>query len=129
MNEKDKLQKIIHKYIKERDCQDKFICIICSRTKKPHEFQAAHFYSAGSYPLLRFNEFNINGACRTCNYYDEFQFSKYEVNLKEKYGKELVDELHRLAEESKQVIVKWTSEDLEEIRNYYKNKKIKRFIF
>ena len=59
---KDKLVKLFHKFIRERD-KDK-PCISCGQYTT---LQAGHFYSGGHYSALRFDEDNVHGQCLRCN--------------------------------------------------------------
>ena len=84
------------KFIRERD-KDKR-CISCG-TGSPE--QAGHFYSAGHYPSLEFNEDNVHGQCVHCNYYEHANLILYRINLVKKIGIERVEQLELLAATAK----------------------------
>lgn len=66
-------------------------CVSCGKYRI---LQCGHFYSAGKYPRLRFNENNSAGQCLQCNYYGSMETgSRYRVELERRIGK---DELERL---------------------------------
>ena len=79
-------------YIRERD--GRLPCITC---KQYRYLQAGHFYSAGKYPRLRFNEDNVNGQCIPCNYYGSGDLLNYRNRLIEKIGIERVAALDDVA--------------------------------
>ena len=68
-----------HKYIRRRD-QDK----PCNSCGKYTLLQAGHFYSAGGNPVVRFNEDNVHGQCKKCNYFLSGNLLPYSQNLIEK---------------------------------------------
>lgn len=112
--------KVCHEYIRLRDVNKP--CISCG-TQYKNDFDAGHFYSAGKFSNLKFNEFNINGQCIQCNRFNEGNEANYRINLPERIGLNALDELDFLAAEyKKQSSFKWDKEDLKEIKSYYKNK-------
>lgn len=88
-----KAQVKFNKFIRERDKGQK--CISCGNKS---ELQAGHFYSAGHYSHMRFNEDNTHGQCKSCNYYKSGNLIEYRKNLIKKIGEERVKELDRLSE-------------------------------
>lgn len=89
---KKKAIDIFHAWIRKRD--DGQPCISCGRYVK---LQAGHFYSAGKFNHLRFNEDNVHGQCLKCNYYEQQSDTLYRKNLIEKIGNERVEKLDFLA--------------------------------
>ncbi len=87
------LQKIVNTFIRLRD-KDK-PCVSCD---KPliNKFDAGHFYPAGSYKNLRFNEDNIHGQCVHCNRDKHANLLEYRPRLIKRIGIERVEELDRL---------------------------------
>lgn len=105
----------VNLYIRLRD--EKEPCISCQRTDSKC-WQAGHFISVGSNKSLRFNELNIHKQCKNCNFYGGVDAgTKYRKNLIKKIGIENVEWL-----ESQNKAEKRTREDLEEIKQHYKNK-------
>lgn len=81
-------KKYFNGYIRSRDKDEP--CISCKTAKVEH---AGHFYSAGHYPLLAFNEDNVHGQCMRCNYYLSGNLNLYRVNLEKKIGVDRLKEL------------------------------------
>jgi len=106
---------VFNAYIRERDkdCG----CISCGSFKN---IQAGHFYSAGKYPALRFNEDNCSGQCLADNYYKSGDLLNYRRNLIEKIGLERVEKLDLIAAQSKRQVFKWNRLHLQEIISKYK---------
>ena len=93
---KTKAQKVFNAFIRERD-KDKG-CICCG---KPGELQAGHFYSAGKYNHMRFNEDNVHGQNKGCNYYKSGNLLEYRKELIKKIGLKRVQKLDLLAADRK----------------------------
>ena len=85
-----------HRFIRTRDkyCP----CISCG---KYTTLQAGHFYSAGNHPSAKFNEDNVNGQCKKCNYFLSGNLLPYRENLIKKIGQERVDKITLNVEMSK----------------------------
>jgi hypothetical protein len=103
-----------NKYIRERDKGNP--CICCG---KYGELQAGHFYSAGKYSQLRFNEDNVHGQKMSCNYFLSGNLNEYRLNLIERIGKDRVEDLDRI---SKMRGHRWDRMTLEMKINEYKSK-------
>jgi gamma-glutamylcyclotransferase (GGCT)/AIG2-like uncharacterized protein YtfP len=103
-----------HAYIRKRDAEKP--CISCGRY---HTLQAGHFYSAGNYPALRFDEDNVHGQCKKCNYFLSGNLTEYERNLRMRIGDDRVDQLHFNAAQYKRLGFKWNRFFLEEIIQKY----------
>ncbi len=106
-----------HKYIRARD-KDR-PCISCNQFRT---LQAGHYHPAGTVKMLRFNEFNINGECKSCNYFSGDHLIIYRKNLIKKFGLEKVDELDMIAAYNKRVSEKWEKIEIIEIIERYKQK-------
>ena len=104
-----------NKFIRERDKD--MPCISCGEYR---ELQAGHFYSGGHYPSLKFNEDNVHGQCKRCNYFLSGNLTEYEKNLRERIGDERVERLHFLAGYYKRTTYKWDRFFLMETINKYK---------
>ena len=75
-------------FIRKRDKKE--LCICCKSAKVE---QAGHFYSAGHYNHLRFNEDNVHGCCIKCNYFLSGNLGEYRKNLEIKIGKKRLEHL------------------------------------
>lgn len=93
---KKKAQIKFNAYIRKRD-SDKY-CISCQRAKVE---QAGHFYSAGHFNQLRYNELNTHGQCVRCNYFLSGNLSEYRRHLEKRIGKDNLEILDELAEQTK----------------------------
>lgn len=93
---KVKAQTVFNAWIRKRD--EGQPCISCG-TGSPN--QAGHFYSAGHYSALRFNEDNCHLQCVKCNYFLSGNLNQYRLNLEKKIGKERLQSLDDLAAQSK----------------------------
>lgn len=110
-------QKAFNAYIRHRDRFEP--CINCNQFRT---LQAGHFFSAGKYPNLRFNEDNVHGECKACNYYkSESHAYKYRPNLINKIGQERFDKIELLAT-SYNPPFKWNRWVLIELIEYYKDR-------
>ena len=97
---KKKAQVAFNKFIRERDRDEP--CISCGKARVE---QAGHFYSAGHHNALRFNEDNVHGQCKRCNYFLSGNLIGYAKGLDKKIGKERAQALDMLA--SSQRVCKW----------------------
>lgn len=86
------LQVVFNKYIRLRD-QNK-PCISCGTPLKG-KFDAGHFYPAGSYKNLRFNEDNVHAQCVHCNQHKHGALNEYALKLPERIGQERFDKLNK----------------------------------
>jgi len=95
---KAKVQKVFNKFIRSRDSEDGyFICISCNVRKSISQMNAGHYYPAGQYQSLRYNEHNVNGECIQCNFYGGDHLITYGHNLRKKIGNDAVDQLDLIA--------------------------------
>lgn len=108
-----------HAYVRERDKGKP--CIACGAEWKP-DFHASHYFKAENYSLLKFNEFNVNGGCISCNIRKEGNLGAYSINLPIKIGTKRFEEINSLAEMEKKTNHKWDREWLVEKRRYYQEK-------
>jgi hypothetical protein len=112
-----KAQKVFNAYIRKRDSENGyFTCISCGQTKDTTQMDAGHYVPVKGSSALRFDEYNVNGECKSCNGFDQFHLIGYRRNLINKVGERKVMELeyqHRL-------IKKWTRTELNEIIEQYK---------
>lgn len=109
-------QEHFNKFIRLRDKDQK--CISCNNSGN----QAGHYFSAGHYRALRFNEDNCNLQCMPCNYYKHGNLIEYRINLVKKIGEKRVKDLEQLAAIYKRCSFKWDKMTLIEIIETYKQK-------
>lgn len=107
-----KAQYVFNKWIRERDKD--LPCISCGQA--PPE-QAGHYFAAGLYSELRFNEINVNGQCVKCNYYKHGNLEHYRNGLINKYG---IDKVLLLESAARRSLRKFTRSELELIIKTYK---------
>lgn len=108
-----------HKYVRLRDKNKP--CVSCGIPYKS-DFDAGHYYKAELYSDLKFNENNIHGQCIKCNRMNEGNLNEYSISLPKRIGIDLFNELKTKAENSKKKSFKWDREELERLRDYYRNK-------
>ena len=114
---KEKVQKVVNKYIRLRDAGKPCISsgVYC-------KLEAGHFYPVRGYDSLRFDEDNINGEGSYSNRYDQGHLIGYAINLKEKIGEERFYALIEKGMAYKkygQTGFKWTRQELHEIKEKY----------
>lgn len=112
-----KAQRIFNAWIRNRDKDA--CCITCGRYQIEH---ACHFYPAGTYPALRFNEDNCHGGCLQDNYFKHGDLSNYRRHLEKRIGPDRLALLDSIATRNR--FKKWTRFELEIIIEQYslKNK-------
>ena len=106
-----KAQKVFNAWIRERDKGK--ACISCGMAKIDH---AGHYFAAGQFTALRFNETNVNGQCIQCNYFKHSNAIGYRNGLIAKYGEASVLMLESSA---KRAVKKWSRFELESIIEFY----------
>jgi len=77
------------KFIRDRDSEDGyFTCISCGKTKSiaGGNCQAGHYYPAGKFKSLKYDEHNCSSECLACNYYSGDHLIGYRKNLIVKIG-------------------------------------------
>lgn len=95
---KKKVQRVFNKYIRMRDSYNGFFnCIACGKTKPVSQMHAGHYFPAGQYQSLRFNEHNVNGECVACNYFSGDHLIGYQKNLIAKIGEDAFRHIERTA--------------------------------
>ena len=112
-----KLDAIFSQYIRMRKAKNEIAtCVTCGKQDHWKKLQAGHFQSRKHY-ATRWDETNVQVQCAACNvfrYGEQFKFSKWLDNIKKGLSNEL-------ATKAKQ-IVKFSTAELEEMINIYKNK-------
>lgn len=107
------------KFIRARDADDTGIlnCISCGIPVHWKKADAGHFIKR-QFKSLRYNEKNVNGQCRKCNWLLQGNDIEYAKGLEKKYGKGILEQL--LA--TKNRTVKMGRFELKHIANYYRMK-------
>lgn len=108
------------KLIKDLDCEvskyvrwrDNYTCITCGSKKNS---QCGHYVSR-KYFATRFDLRNCNCQCMACNVFLHGNMDEYAMKLKEKYGKNVLEELNEL----KHTPVKFTIEELQDLLKHFK---------
>lgn len=106
-------QKVFNLFIRNRD-QDKG-CISCG----DEVTQAGHYFNAGHYTALRFNEMNVHGQCTRCNCFLHGNLIAYRQGLINRYKEKNVLLLESAARHS---VKKWSKTELQWIIENYKLK-------
>ena len=111
-----KAQKVFNAYIRKRDSEDGyFTCISCGQVKATDLMDAGHYVPVKGSSALRFDEYNVNGECKSCNGFDQFHLIGYRRNLIDKVGERKVIEL----EQQHRLIKKWSRTELNKIIETY----------
>lgn len=101
-------KKVFQKYIRLRD--EKLPCISCGKLNAT-DWAGGHFYSAGMYSGLMFDERNCHKQCNShCNKFLSGNLLEYRKGLIKRYGPDFVNELDRISNEKRNY--KYTKEEL-----------------
>jgi len=107
--------KHFNKFIRERDKNKG--CVSCDS----YTFSdAGHYYSAGHYPPLRYNENNVHGQCKQCNYFLHGNLIEYKNRITKRITINQLIELDFEVIRYKQTGYKWDRYYLIEIIEKYK---------
>jgi len=109
---KQKAQKVFNAYIRKRD--EGLPCISCGANQTQH---AGHYFSAGHFSKLRFDERNVHGQCLRCNYFLHGNTMYYRKGLIDRIG---LSEVEKLESEATKVSHKWDRFTLIDIIEKYK---------
>ena len=121
---KRKLRVILHKYIRLRDAYFEdgqwFVkCVTCGERLPFKESTAGHFFPAGTYPVVRFSEWNINGQCIRCNKYQHGALILYTIEMIRRYGLKGLDHYYNIAKGGGKDL---TSAEIQDLIDCYKEK-------
>lgn len=108
-----------HRYIKERDKGKP--CVSCGQPWSS-DHQAGHWKKASDYSTLKFWEFNIHNQCQGCNLMRDGNVQKYGDRITKRISPDQKKEIERMCQEEKQTDFKWDREELNDLRDYYKEK-------
>ena len=111
---KRQLREVLHKYIRLRDANKP--CAACGRSMVGRKGDVSHFWSAGSYPNLKFDERNIHLCCVPCNQFRGGNLVEYGLRLPSIIGREQYEQL--ASERNKRA--SFTIPDLKEKIAHYK---------
>lgn len=110
-------KKEFQKFIRLRD--KNLPCISCFKMNCK-DWAGGHYFSAGQYSGMMFEETNCHRQCNTfCNKFQSGNLIEYRKGLLARYGDQYVKELESLAESNRNY--KYTREELISIKEYYKN--------
>ena len=116
-NYEKELEAIFNRFIRLRDKDEP--CISCDKPAGQYKLTAGHFYPAGSYKNLRFNEDNVHGQCWfNCNKNRHGNLLEYRPRLIKKIGQDRMAELERL----KNIPAHYSIEEIKELKILYKQK-------
>ena len=116
---KKKADAIFSKFIRLRDADWKgeARCFTCAIKKRWQEMDCGHYEDRG-HNSTRYCERNCQIQCKPCNIWRAGRKTIFAVELRKKYGKGILEELRKQAEQTKQ----FTKDELEEIIERYKRK-------
>jgi hypothetical protein len=118
-----KVQEVFNKYIRYRDAgSGECKCISCDSIVQLKGCHASHYFSAGHYKSLRFNEDNCHVSCIKCNTFLHGNLIQYRKGLIEKIGQERYDKLEFLAAAGKRSTWKPMAFELQIIHDEFKAK-------
>lgn len=109
------LQVIFNAYIRERDKGKE--CISCG-IRLSGKFDAGHFYPAGTYKNLRFDEENTHGQCVHCNQHKHGNLNEYRFGLIGRIGYERLEAL----DQRRLVPRKYSIPEIIELKVVFKDK-------
>jgi hypothetical protein len=111
-------KKVFQKYVRLRDSG--LNCISCNNPN-PKDWSGGHYFPAGVYSGLIFDERNCHAQCNSyCNMYLSGNLSAYRIGLVNRYGREFVEQLE--ADSIVKRNYKYTKEELIDIKNLYSAK-------
>lgn len=92
------LTKVTHAWVRRRDCPNGYgYCISCGRVISLIGCHAGHYIPCGESKATRWHPANVNAQCVECNIEKRGNPKGYREGIIRKYGKEMLDELERLA--------------------------------
>lgn len=116
LSDYEKLARIVfQKWIRQRDKD--LPCISCGVTSSD-QWHASHYFPAGVYSGLIFDERNVNSSCHKCNTFLHGNIANYRIGLINRYGVEFVEALE--SESARKKDYKFTKDELLQITTKYK---------
>jgi len=114
---KRKLWKLFSEYIRRREGEI-VKCFTCIKRGHWKEFQAGHYIPQSIALSLVFDERNVQIQCGGCNLYKRGNTTVFAVELRKKYGDNILEELQSLRREG----FKFSRLDYEKMIQKYKRK-------
>ena len=112
-----KLELSFNKFIRERD-KDK-PCISCGAAPGTYTLTCGHFWPAGNYSFLRFNELNCHGQCwYNCNKNKHGNIGEYRLNITSRISEEDLNWI----DENRHNELNLTIEEIKDLIKVYKDK-------
>lgn len=109
---------VFQKWVRLRDKD--LPCISCGNPK-PTDWCGSHYFAAGTYSGMIFDERNVHGACNTfCNLMNSGNLIGYRIGLVNRFGEDFVKQLEYDANERRNY--KYTKAELIEIKQKYLKK-------
>jgi hypothetical protein len=123
-----KAEKVFNTFIRERDRLKNigdgqyFYCPTCKTQKRivGDNYQACHCFPGGHYGWIKFNEDNVFGGCKSCNYFKHGVNYEYNDWVRNKIGEERYQKLKDLNTYYQTNGFKWDRYVLIEIIERYK---------
>lgn len=110
------LEKAVNEFIRLRDKGKP--CISCGALN--YTMSAGHYFPAGSYGNVRFDEDNIHGQCWfNCNSSKHGNLAEYTLRLPDRIGR---DRFEQLQTRAKQTILKLSIPEIKEKIEYYRKR-------
>ena len=117
---KAEVQRHFNLFIRNRDITNgQFTCISCQKILPAANCQAGHFFGTKNYNHMRYLETNVHSECQQCNGFNHDSLIWYCINIQRKIIKEEFNNLLALSQQEKK---EFTREELEKLKNIYKNK-------
>ena len=101
-------------YVRLRDAG--LPCISCGA---PNPTDAGHLFKKSTRPAMRFIPEACHLQCRTCNSMHDGNYDEMCKGIAARYGKEYLQEIIQLANESRKVSNKWSRWELLELIKYF----------
>lgn len=104
-------------YVRLRDTNEHGygLCFTCKNPVHYRSAQAGHYIGRGNMQV-RLMEENVNIQCVKCNEHKHGNLDNYEQALKEKYGEEVLDKIHKEAKKSEKMMSHELKEKEEDLR-------------
>lgn len=109
------LETVFNKFIRLRDKDNG--CISCDKKTGTFRLTAGHYFPAGSYKNIRFDEDNVHGQCWfDCNKSKSGNLAEYKIRLVQKIGIKRFEALEQRRQEPR----KYTIPELIDLKKHYK---------
>jgi hypothetical protein len=115
---KKKLWKVFSEYIRRRDADENGMvkCFTCSKVDHWKNLQAGHYVPQSIALSLVFHEKNVHVQCGGCNLFRNGNPTVYAVELRKRYGENILEELQSHRVEN----FRYTRVDYDEMIQKYK---------